>query len=625
MMTGRNHNDRSQRAPSREHSASYYPTMARQPGPRITPSWERPLLMNPDLAGGEGPSPNSPTSATKQRTHVLTIALEDYFHVTPLQTVITQDRWYRFEMRLEASTRRTLDLLDECGARATFFVLGWVADAAPELVREVTARGHEVASKGYYHRDLRLGREAFEEDAVRSREALERATGRRVRGYRLAQQWLRPADFWVLEVLARAGYEYDSSLRMVFRTYAREPWRQFPHRTTIDGRTFLEVPLSSMRVLGLDVPIAGGNYFRQFPHSLVKRAVAHWDRSYDDPFVMYFHTWELDPDQPRINGVPLRQQIRQYRNLRKMPAIVRYYLERYRFTSVAQYFELGTEDPEGLVGAAAPSSAHASAVGANATQEQPERTAVSVVVPCFNEQETLPYLANTLRSVVGKLGDRYDFRFVFVDDCSTDRTWQTLHTVFGGDPRNALVQHERNRGVAAAIQTGLRVATADVVCSMDCDCTYDPHELGRMIPLLTDDVDVVTASPYHPLGTVKNVPRWRLFLSKGLSRLYRVVLRQKLYTYTSCFRVYRRQSALGITVERGGFFGVAEMLGRLDLAGRRIVEYPATLEARMIGRSKMKVLRTITGHLSLLAHLAQVRLWRKGRPVDAPLARTAHE
>jgi polysaccharide deacetylase family protein (PEP-CTERM system associated) len=555
---------------------------------------------------------------------VLTIALEDYFHVTPLQTVITQDRWYRFEMRLEASTRRTLDLLDECGARATFFVLGWVADAAPELVREVTERGHEVASKGYYHRDLRLGPGAFQEDAVRAREALERATHRRVLGYRLAQQWLHPADFWVLEVLARAGYEYDSSLRLVFRTYAHEPWRQFPHRTIIDGRPFLEVPLSSMRVLGLDVPIAGGNYFRQFPHSLVKRAVAYWDQRYEAPFVMYFHTWELDPDQPRINGVPLRQQIRQYRNLRKMPAIVRYYLERYRFTSVAGYFELGSEEPERELGVL-DSSTVTLAAGPGAAPDPRERPPVAIVVPCYNEQESLPYLANTLRSVVGKLGDRYEFSFVFVDDCSTDLTWQTLHTVFGAEPRYTFLRHDRNRGVAAAIQTGLRAATAEIVCSMDCDCTYDPHELGRMIPLLTDDVDVVTASPYHPLGTVKNVPRWRLFLSKSLSRLYRVVLHQKLYTYTSCFRVYRRQSAAGVVVRRGGFFGVAEMLGRLDLGGRRIVEFPTTLEARMLGRSKMKVLRTITGHLSLLAQLTGVRLRRRGRKLDTSLARAAHE
>jgi polysaccharide deacetylase family protein (PEP-CTERM system associated) len=557
------------------------------------------------------------------RTHVLTIALEDYFHVTPLQSVIHQDRWYRFEMRLEASTRRTLDLLDECGARATFFVLGWVADAAPEVLREVVARGHEVASKGYQHRDLRgLTREAFRDDALRAREALERATGQPVRGYRLAQRWLRPADHWVLEVLAECGYEYDSSIRLVFRTYAGEPWRQFPHRSVIAGRPFLEVPLSSVRLLGLHVPIAGGNYFRQFPHSLVRRAVAHWDRHCSSPFVMYFHTWELDPDQPRINGVPLRQQIRQYRNLRKMPALVRHYLETYRFTSIAEFFELQGRTDVRAVDAGP--SVGAVAMAVREPSGDRALTAVTVVVPCYNEEQSLPYLANTLRSVSGEWSDQYRFSFVFVDDCSTDRTWQTLQAIFGDQPYCTLLRHAGNRGVAAAIQTGLHAATSDVVCSMDCDCTYDPHELGRMIPLLTDDVDVVTASPYHPLGSVKNVAQWRLFLSKGLSRLYRLVLRQKLHTYTSCFRVYRRRAAIGISVQRGGFFGVTEMLGRLDLAGRRIVEYPTTLEARVLGRSKMKVLRTIAGHLGLLAHLLRLRL-RGGRATEAPLPRPAHE
>jgi polysaccharide deacetylase family protein (PEP-CTERM system associated) len=575
---------------------------------------------------------NGPRSTGGSRTHILTIALEDYFHVTPLETVIQQDRWYRFEMRLEASTRCTLDLLDECGARATFFVLGWVADAAPELVREVAARGHEVASKGYYHRNFRgLDREAFREDAVRSREALERATGRRVLGYRVAQQWLRPCDLWALEVLAQSGYAYDSSLRLVFRTYGDEPWRQFPHLASVAGLPFLEVPLSSIRLFGFGLPIAGGNYFRQFPHSLVRRAVAYWDRHYPAPYVMYFHTWELDPDQPRINGVPLRQQVRQYRNLRKMPAIVRHYLESYRFTSIAQYFGLAERSPlsevaeVSEVAEASASTGRSPAAGARtAPAGNQVLTAVAVVVPCYNEQQSLPYLANTLRSVVSELADRYRFSFVFVDDCSTDLTWPTLQAIFGAEPNCTLVRHDRNRGVAAAIQTGLHSATADIVCSMDCDCTYDPHDLGRMIPLLTDDVDVVTASPYHPEGAVKNVPSWRLVLSKGLSRLYRLVLHQKLYTYTSCFRIYRRQAAMGVTVHRGGFFGVAEMLGRLDLAGRRIVEFPTTLEARMLGRSKMKVLRTIAGHLSLLAQLAWLRLRRRQDP-DSPLPWPAHE
>ena len=179
-------------------------------------------------------------------------------------------------------------------------------------------------------------------------------------------------------------------------------------------------------------------------------------------------------------------------------------------------------------------------------------------------------------------------------------------------------------GLARTIETGIRHAETPVVCSIDCDCTYDPHELGRMIPLLTDGVDLVTASPYHPQGSVRNVPFWRIFLSKSLSKLYRVVLRQKLHTYTSCFRVYRRETALGISVERGGFFGVTEMLGRLDLQGRRIVECPATLDVRVLGRSKMKILLTIMGHLSLLAQLVGLRAGIRA-PRRTAVQRTANE
>ena len=186
-----------------------------------------------------------------------------------------------------------------------------------------------------------------------------------------------------------------------------------------------------------------------------------------------------------------------------------------------------------------------------------------------------------------------------------------LNELFGARPDCRLVRHERNRGVAHTIQTGIRHAETQIVCSIDCDCTYDPHELGRMIPLLADGVDLVTASPYHPAGRVRNVPSWRLFLSKGLSRLYRLVLHQKLFTYTSCFRVYRKQSAATFEVRHPGFLGVAELLAHVDLAGHRVVEYPTTLEVRVLGRSKMKIFWTITGHLALLADLVRLRLSRR--------------
>jgi hypothetical protein len=164
-----------------------------------------------------------------------------------------------------------------------------------------------------------------------------------------------------------------------------------------------------------------------------------------------------------------------------------------------------------------------------------------------------------------------------------------------------------NVEVASAILTGIGHAETEIVCSIDCDCSYDSHQLRSLIPLLADGVDMVTASPYHSEGIVGNVPSWRLFLSKSLSSLYRLVLHHQLATFTSCFRVYRRSAVSGLQVREGGFLGVAEMLGRLDLKGGHIVECPAVLEGRLLGRSKMRTVRTIFGHLRLLIRLAFAR------------------
>jgi hypothetical protein len=154
---------------------------------------------------------------------------------------------------------------------------------------------------------------------------------------------------------------------------------------------------------------------------------------------------------------------------------------------------------------------------------------------------------------------------------------------------------------------------------MDCDCTYDPHELQRMLPMLTDGIDLVTASPYHKDGGVRNVPGWRLFLSRGASFLYRRVLNSKLATYTSCFRVYRRSAFVDMDLDETGFLGVAEMLGRVDLAGGKIVEFPAVLEVRLFGFSKMKTAKTAVGHLKLLSRLATSRLFRKSPAIKTSL------
>ncbi len=162
--------------------------------------------------------------------HLLTVVLEDYFQVAPLKSVVQTDRWYRFESRVEANTTKALELLDEFGIKATVFVLGWIADEMPELIHEVVRRGHEIASKGYVHRRIReLDAGEFRDDLVRSREALERAGSCKVEGYRIAHGWFAPEDLWALDVLAKEGFSYDSSIRPLYWNFAHEPMRRFAH------------------------------------------------------------------------------------------------------------------------------------------------------------------------------------------------------------------------------------------------------------------------------------------------------------------------------------------------------------------------------------------------------------
>ena len=565
---------------------------------------------SPDATGGH--SPGARVAAATERRHILTVGLEDWFQVGAFQQLINHEHWYRFETRLERSTRATLELLDQHDTKATFFVLGWVAQELPELVAEVAARGHEIASRGFYHRSVRnLTREEFRDDLLRTQEALVAATGQKIVGYRVADGWFRPEDLWALDVLAEEGYAYDSSLLPLGLRFRSEPWRRFVHAHETSAGTLQEVPPSSVRIAGCNLPICGGNWIRQIPHTLLKHLVRRWDERCEHPLVTYFHTWELDPEQPRISAVDRLNRVRHYRNLDKMRWVLSEHLSRYRFGTVAESLGLELErvdqtkrvDERVSRLTAGPSVTAARPLSLSPRPSAPA-TPVSIVIPCYNEETTLPYLARTLERLEFELqGVGYEPQFVFVDDRSSDTTWDTMHAVFGERSNVRLVQHGRNAGVSAAIRTGLANADHEIVCSMDCDCSYDPLELTRMIPLLADGVDLVTASPYHPQGQVKNVPGWRLLLSKGLSMLYRFVLPQKLHTWTSCFRVYRKSAVKDLPLQENGFLGTAELVGRLSQAGGRIVEHPATLEVRIFGESKMKTCRTIVGHLRLIARL----------------------
>ena len=208
------------------------------------------------------------------KTHILTVALEDYFQVGAFNRLIQQGQWYRFENRLEKNTHRLLELLKRHDLKATVFVLGWIADKFPELVRLVVEHGHEVASKGYYHRGIKGQTPGeFKEDLIRSREAIESAGGRKVVGYRLADGWFTTDDLWALDALAEVGYGYDSSIAPIGDHFTADPRDSVLRRHEGEHGGIWEVPVSTGRIAGIRVPVAGGNYLRQIPNWLVRRAV----------------------------------------------------------------------------------------------------------------------------------------------------------------------------------------------------------------------------------------------------------------------------------------------------------------------------------------------------------------
>jgi len=545
-----------------------------------------------------------PTRRTQK--HLLTILVEDYFHVGAVENLIHQRNWSNFEPRYEQNTRKALDLLDEYGTKATFFVLGWIAEQNPSLIREIVARGHEVASRGHYHRSLNdLTEEEFCEGLRRTTRAIEEASGQKVLGYRAAEKLSFADGEWIQNILANEGFAYDASFVPSLQDQER---KRFAHRVHVDGKVIWEFPYSTVNIgVGL-LPISGGNYFRQLPYTLMRHAVRNWTRRQEGPLVFYFHVWELDPEQPRISAASNYNRIRLYRKLDKMEWILRENLKLYPCCGIADYLGLKVEVQPQDQG----STTNSQIVTTKPSSGTEPRTAISVVIPCYNETDALPYLANTLRTVEdGLVENGYRPNFIFVDDKSTDGTLELLTELFGNKKNVEVLKHETNRGVAAGIMTGIRAARTEIVCSMDCDCTYDPHELLNMLQLMTENVDLVTASPYHKDGGVRNVPGWRLFLSRGASFLYRRVLRSRLDTYTSCFRVYRRSAFRSMELVEPGFLGVAEMLGRLDLNGGGIVEFPSVLDVRLFGVSKMKTAKTVVGHLKLLSRLTKMRWFRE--------------
>jgi polysaccharide deacetylase family protein (PEP-CTERM system associated) len=269
-------------------------------------------------------------------TNALTIDFEDWYQGLE----IPHTEWGGFEDRIPRVGRRLLEILAEAGVRATFFVLGYVAERHPELVREIAAAGHEVGTHGYSHTFVyRLGPEQFRTELRRSVRALEDLAGRRVLGHRAPFFSITRASLWALDILGEEGLRYDSSIFPVANyRYGIPDAPRWPHRRGPGGHELLEVPVSTWRFLGRNVPVAGGAYFRLYPY-LVTRSVFRAINSQGRPVVFYLHPWEIDPDHPRIR-LPRRIALTHYFRLSATEGRLRQLLHDFRFAPLAEVLDV---------------------------------------------------------------------------------------------------------------------------------------------------------------------------------------------------------------------------------------------------------------------------------------------
>jgi polysaccharide deacetylase family protein (PEP-CTERM system associated) len=251
--------------------------------------------------------------------NAFSVDVEDYFQVEAFKSVIHSADWDRQPSRVAGNTDRMLELLEAADVRATFFVLGWVAERFADVVSRIEAHGHEVASHGYSHQRVHAQTASeFRQDIRHAKKLLEDIVGKNVRGFRAPTFSIDRRNWWAYEVLAEEGYEYSSSIYPISHDlYGMESAPRTPFRPLGSG-AFLEIPVATVRLLSKNRPCAGGGYFRLLPYDLSRWCMRRVNRVDGMPCVFYCHPWEIDVDQPRIAQAPLKSRFRHYLNTGKM-------------------------------------------------------------------------------------------------------------------------------------------------------------------------------------------------------------------------------------------------------------------------------------------------------------------
>ena len=269
--------------------------------------------------------------------NALTIDVEDYFQVSAFAPYIKRVDWEARECRIERNVQRILGMLAQQQVKATFFTLGWIAERYPQLVRDIVAQGHEMASHGYGHeRASDLDREAFSADIDRSKKLLEDLAGTPVLGYRAPSFSIGLGNLWAFDALLQSGYRYSSSIYPIAHDhYGMPDAPRFAHKTVCG---LLEIPITTLRMFNKNLPSSGGGYFRLLPYAMSRWMLRRVNAQDHESTIFYFHPWEIDTEQPRINGIDARTRFRHYVNIDRNEAKLKRLMSDFRWGRMDDIF-----------------------------------------------------------------------------------------------------------------------------------------------------------------------------------------------------------------------------------------------------------------------------------------------
>lgn len=293
----------------------------------------------PDRRAAQAAAQGLKVSPDRPLRNAMSVDIEEFFQVGAFESCINPLDWGDYPSRVDYNTRLVLDLFAEKNVQATFFTLGWVADRNPQLLRAIVAGGHEIASHGYAHDRVTTFKPAtFRADLDKAKKALEDASGQAITGYRAPSFSIGAGNRWALNVLAELGYRYSSSVAPI--AHDHYGWPDAPRfvHTPVPGYDMIEIPVTTVEFMGRRMACGGGGFFRLFPYAFSRWAIARVNQTDRQPAVFYFHPWEVDADQPRVAGAPLKSRLRHYTNLKVMRAKLARVLDDFQWGRVDAVF-----------------------------------------------------------------------------------------------------------------------------------------------------------------------------------------------------------------------------------------------------------------------------------------------